>query len=275
MKIKALGIHGGISPDMRSSSFYINDKVVIDAGSVATALSVEEQLKIDHIFISHAHLDHIKDLAFLSDTVCGVREMPVRIYSSAEVLQGIKTHFFNNVIWPDFTKIPTAENPTIEFVEVGLGKWVEIEGVWIKCIAVNHPVPAVGFIVKDEEASVVISGDTGPTDELWRAAREQARDPKAPLRGIITEVSFPNALQHIADLAGHFTAANFESEVKAKFPKGVPIYLYHLKPTHWDQVMGEVEATGLPGIQFLSLGETLIFTSHSLQTKPKKHPQVA
>jgi len=263
LKIKAIGIHGGVSPLMRTSSFLINDQIVIDAGSIASALSVGEQLEIDHILISHSHLDHIKDLAFLADSVCGLRESPVKIYSSAPVIRNLRNHFFNNIIWPDFSKIPTPEEPTIEFVDVPIGGTLKFDGISVQIVEVNHPVPAIGFLITDEHCSVIISGDTGPTQELWKLAHKAAKDKKKPLEGIITEVSFPNRMQDIATLAGHFTAAEFAIEVETKIPKGIQIYLYHLKPAHWDEVMDEVKELKLNDVRFLDLEEALYFGSDS------------
>jgi ribonuclease BN (tRNA processing enzyme) len=269
MRIRALGIHGGMDPAMATTSFLIDDRVAVDAGSIATRLSVKSQLAINHIFISHSHLDHIKDLAFLADTVCDDRGAPVKVYSSAQTIEIIKKHFFNNVIWPDFSKIPTPENPTVEFIPIPLGGSVHVENLRVQAIPVNHPVPALGFIIQDETSSVVISGDTGPTDELWSLARKVTKDSKRPLEAIITEVSFPNRMQDVADLAGHFTPAKFEFEVRKKFPKDVPIYLYHLKPPHWDEVMSEVKSLGLRDVVFLELEDDIHLGKDALKDEKK------
>src|SRR4051812_4545818 len=100
MEVKVLGSQGGVTPHHRASSHLIDGKLLLDAGSVATALPIQEQAKIDHILISHPHLDHIKDLAFIMDNCFGMREVPFEICTNAPVEKAIREHLFNEAIWP-------------------------------------------------------------------------------------------------------------------------------------------------------------------------------
>ena len=99
----------------RATSYLINDELLIDAGSVAEGLPLEAQASLGPILISHAHLDHIKDLAFLCDNCLSIRKGPFEVYCNSYVRQAVLNHLFNDVIWPDFSKIPSPENPIIRF----------------------------------------------------------------------------------------------------------------------------------------------------------------
>ena len=69
MKVRVLGAFGSEALGQRPSAFLINDKVLIDAGTVTGALTVPEQLDIEHAVISHSHLDHIAGLVYLTETL--------------------------------------------------------------------------------------------------------------------------------------------------------------------------------------------------------------
>ena len=156
----------------------------------------------------------------------------------------------------------------MEFVELEMNSTVTIGDLEIKIVPVNHPVEAVGFVMRDTNSTVIISGDTGPTEKIWEEARAAAKDKESPLKAIITEVSFPNDMQFVADLAGHFTPKNFAEEVRDKFPKDIPIYLYHLKPMHFETVMEELHALDLDHkIEFLDIEDLLNFDLCDVQGK--------
>jgi ribonuclease BN (tRNA processing enzyme) len=115
LEVKIIGCHGGVTKNYHATSILIDEKLLIDAGSVAQALDIVDQLKINHILISHAHLDHVKDLGFICDNCFGLRKMPFKVHCHKTVGTAIKDHIFNEVIWPDFSKLPTEKDPTIVF----------------------------------------------------------------------------------------------------------------------------------------------------------------
>lgn len=237
MEIRVLGCNGGILPGFRSSSFLINRHVLIDSGHVAGVLTLEEQNKIRDIFITHFHLDHTKDIAFLTDNAFGNHDLPIRIYGTAKTVTDFTAYFFNNATWPDFTKINSDNNPIVRLVAVRSGEKTSIGPLEVTPFTVNHSVDGVGYVIKDGPSSVVFSGDTGPTDEMWDIINRDTS-----VKAIFIETSFPNELQAIADTSGHFTPRTLDADLKKLTRAAVPIYLYHLKPKYYDGITEEIRA---------------------------------
>lgn len=252
MKLRVLGGDGGVSIGFQTTSFRINESILIDAGSCATALPLKEQRKIDYIFVSHTHLDHIKDICFLADNVFTHRKKPIEIISTPEIIEILQKHFLNNLIWPDFTKISNGSCPILAYRPIE--KSTKIGDIEVFIYPVNHPVPAIGFILKEKgKKTVVITGDTGPTDLLWLEANKEKH-----LKGVFTEIAFPNRLQHVADLAGHFTPQMFKEEMK-KLEHDVPLYIYHLKPDYFDALKKEIKALKVPGLKLIKAKQEFRF----------------
>ena len=245
MRIQVLGGHGGLAPGFSTTSFLINGELLIDAGSVASALSVEEQSKIDHILVSHSHLDHIKDLAFICDNCFGMRKKPFEVYTHATVKRILKEHLFNETIWPDFTVLPTVKNPTITIHAIEPEKPFSLGKYLITPVLVQHPNDAIGFIIEEGEVAVLFTMDTAATERIWQKGLETKN-----LKAIFTEVSFPNALKGVAVASDHHTAESLKAEI-LKMPAGIPIILTHLKPNFRDVIFKELDALGEKRIQVL------------------------
>src|SRR5215467_13995380 len=190
MKLRVLGAFGSEGLGQRPSSFLVNDRVLVDAGSVAGALTVPEQVEIEHALISHPHLDHVVGLAFLTETLacCGFKR-PVTVTSTSPIVDALRTSIFNNVVWPDFGQIPDKTAPVMKYRELVEEAEQRVGDLWVTPVAVTHTVPAVGFIVHDGTRGFVYSGDTGPTKALWAAARGLTG-----IRAVILECAFPNRL---------------------------------------------------------------------------------
>ncbi len=261
MKIKVLGCYGGQLLGFHLTSFLVNDSILLDAGSPTEALSLEEQHGVRHICLSHTHLDHIKDIAFLADNrslkrLGGAKENRcITIHSLPENLETLKTHFLNDTIWPDFTAIPTADDPILKLSPINSEVSFEIDGVNITPIMVNHPVPCTGFLLDQDGMQFIYTADTGATDRIWEIANAQPN-----LQGIIMDCSFPNAYQHLADISGHLTPNGMIKELE-KFDKlsNVPIYLYHMKPESLNVMTAEVEKLKPPHLRMLTQVDELLF----------------
>ena len=245
MKVKILGGHGGVTDGSQATSFLINDKLLIDAGSVASTLSIEKQSHIDNVLISHSHLDHIKDLAFLCDNCFGLRPQPFEVWTHPTVVKIIMTHLFNDTIWPNFAALPTLERPTIHLNALVPEETVRIGGYQVTPILVQHPNDAMGFIVEQDRKAILFTVDTASTDRIWEVAK---RFPH--LRAIFTEVSFPNKLRKVAIASDHHAPETLAAEMK-KMPAGIPIILTHLKPNFRAQLEQEIAEIGDPRIQLL------------------------
>lgn len=252
MKIEVLGCFGGqVGSQITQISYLIGDSLLIDAGS-ATLLPLERQYKVDNILISHSHLDHIKDIGFLADNVLGHREGPINIVSSAEVIDAIKNHYLNNVIWPDFTSIPSMDDPVLAFKEIELNKPIAVGDYSVTAFKAVHPVPAMGFIVSDSSGAVVFSNDTGPNDLLWKAVEDVEN-----IKGLIVECSFPNNLQGLADVSGHLTPASLAAGLTNINQKNLDIYICHMKPDAINTLQTQIGEIKSRNIKMLSRGDIL------------------
>lgn len=251
MKIRVLGGDGGIAPGLRTTSFLINDRILIDAGAAASALSISRQEQIDYVIISHPHIDHIKDLPFMVDNIFGAREQPLCIVSVPPVIGHLKKHLFNDILWPDFSKIPNKKNPTIVYKAVK--ERIKIDDLSIRMYSVNHPCNAVGFILEDEHSAVTITGDTGPTELIWQKTNSTKR-----LKAIFSEISFPTEHEHVANLSGHFTPKTFREETK-KIDVNVPIFIYHLKPRFNQTLFNEISDLKMDGLRVVEQEDEFIF----------------
>jgi ribonuclease BN (tRNA processing enzyme) len=255
MKVKILGCSGSETMGHNPPGFLVNDRMMLDAGTITAALTIEAQSKISDILISHTHIDHIKSILFLADNVIGRIKKPVNIRAIPEVIDAIREHLMNNIIWPDFTVIPTAKNPVMKYVPMEIGKTVSVAGLKVKAIPMNHPVPAVGFLVNDGRSSLLYSADTGPNELLWKEAAKMKN-----LKAIIVDTSFPNSLDGLADVSGHFTPAQLHRDLtKAKVRNDVPIYIYHIKPVHQKKVIKELRDMGRKNVKILQEGKTYNF----------------
>ncbi len=258
MKVKILGCSGSETIGHKPPGFLVNDVLMLDAGTITAALTIEEQVKITDVLISHAHLDHIKSVLFLADNVLGFIKKPVNIHAIPEVIDAIQKHLMNDVIWPDFTKIrllKNPRNPVLAYVPMPLDKPVTIAGLKVRAIPMNHPVPSVGFQVSNGKSSFIYSADTGPSERLWDEAARAKN-----LKAIIVDTSFPRSHVGIAGVSGHFTTAQLNDDLnKAKLNNGVPIYICHVKPVYEKKVTGELKALGRKNVKILQEGKTYNF----------------
>ena len=235
MKLRVLGAFGSAGIDQKPSAFLVNDRVLVDAGTVAGALTVPEQLAITHAVISHVHLDHVVGLAFLTDTLssCG-EERSVTVTSIAPVVDALRDSVFNNLVWPNFAAIPSREAPVVRYRTLAEDVAQPVEDLWVTPVAVSHSLPAAGFIVHDGGRGFVYSGDTGPTDALWKAMREQRG-----LGAVVLECAFPNRLGTLAARSKHMTPALIQRELD-KLPPDVPIWIFHIKPPFYEETAEEL-----------------------------------
>jgi len=235
MKIRVLGAYGAEGLGQRPSAFLVNERTLIDAGSVTGTLSVPEQLEIEHVIISHSHLDHIGGLAFLTETLaCCNASRPLMITSIDQVVDALRNAVFNNVVWPDFAQIPSAREPIIRYRKLVTEAEQRVGDLWVTPVAVSHTVPAAGFIVHDGTRGFVYSGDTGPTEALWKAMRGLAG-----IRAVILECAFPNRLRGLAETARHLTPELVERELD-KLPADIPVWIFHIKPQFHQETAEEL-----------------------------------
>ena len=255
MELRILGCHGGETPKHRTSSFLVDGKVAIDAGAVTSMLTLEEQHRIESVLISHAHLDHVRDLATMADNRCQQGGPPLVIAAIPETIAVLKKHFFNDLLWPDFSKIPSAEGPTVIFTPITPEQPFEISGMRVTPVLVSHTIDAAGFVVETESGALGYSGDTGPTDRIW-----EVLDRTASLKVLLQEISFPNEHHRLAKVSGHHTPESLALDLAKRHEHPhLPTLLYHIKPVFEREVESQVRGIKGGDIQLCRLGQVFKF----------------
>lgn len=240
MRLRVLGCSGSIGGQQnRTTSFLVDHDILVDAGTGVGDLSLAELTLIDHIFVTHSHLDHVNSIAFFLDSVGALRPKPVTVYATGATIEILKKHLFNWDIWPDFTVIPTPEQPWLRYQEVAVGKVVTLDGRKITVLPAVHTVPAVGYQLDSGRGSLVFTGDTGPNDALWTVVNRIEN-----LKYLIIETAFSDKDLEIAKLALHLCPSMLADEL-AKLKRPAEIYITHLKPSEIELTMQEIDE--LPG----------------------------
>jgi cAMP phosphodiesterase len=235
--LRILGASGGFGKDLRTTSFLLDEDILIDAGTGVGDLSLSELSKIDHVFLTHCHLDHIASLPFLLDAVGGQRSHPVTAYALPETIESLKKHIVNNAIWPDFTCIPSAEKPFLRFQAIGLGDRFEINGREIRPLPANHTVAAVGYLITSETGEqVAFTGDSVCSEQFWAVLNQLSK-----LKHLIIETSFTDEQAELAELSKHLNPQMLIDELKNFRISGVTIHITHLKPGLEAKTMGQIE----------------------------------
>ena len=236
-------------------SLLIDDNIMLDAGSFSYSLSFRQQLAIDHVIVSHAHCDHVKDLAMFADLIIGHRKTPVYIYASAGAMEVIRHDMFNNRLWPDFFSLPNPDNPVLKEVVFSTERPFRVGRLVVRAVPVCHSVESVGFIIRSPAGgSFVYTGDTGPTEQLWRMANRRKK-----LKLVLVETKFPNDLQVVADAAGHHTPRTLEQELKKIRGKDVQIGVYHLKPDRYELLLEQLGTLADPRLSIVKIGDRYRF----------------
>lgn len=234
MRLKVLGCSGGIGGQYKTTAMLLDDDVLIDAGTGVGSLHLEEMAKIDHIFVTHAHMDHIAFIPFLVDTVGSLRKEPIVIHALPATLEALRNHVFNWQIWPDFTKIPNSDRPYMRYETLSPGDPIRLDGCQITPLSANHTVPAVGFQLDSGAASLVFSGDTTTNDALWTEVNKIDN-----LQHLIIESAFCNRQKEIAVRSKHLCPSLLAAELE-KLERPAKLYITHLKPNEADETMREI-----------------------------------
>jgi ribonuclease BN (tRNA processing enzyme) len=240
--------------NLHLTTYIVNERLAIDAGSLGLWDPVEQQAKIRNVLISHSHLDHLASLPLFVDNVCTSTGDPVAVHGSAAVLESLRCDVFNWRLWPDFIGMTPEIGAFLKLAPpLQSGVAVEIDGLRITPVDVNHTIPTHGFIIEDESSAIVIVSDSGPTDRIWELAN---RTPN--LQAVFIETSFPNEMADIAELSRHLTPMTLAGEL-AKLKQPARIIGMHIKPRFRGQVEQELFALQLPHFEIVRPGEVYEF----------------
>jgi HD-GYP domain-containing protein (c-di-GMP phosphodiesterase class II)/ribonuclease BN (tRNA processing enzyme) len=235
--IKILGASGSKAKDLNTTSFQIYKDIVVDAGNILNALGNEAK-HINHIFLTHSHADHITDLPFIIETFFESRETPLTIYALEETIEVLKKHSFNDVIWPDFTKIKLLKNDTFSLIlkPIKINEITKIHNYSIKAIEANHISGACGFVIKKNHQGFIISGDTYINPYMWEEI-EKDED----IKSLLIECSYPDKLQELAKITRHLTPELIAKELEKLTRKNLSVFYYHLKPSYQKDLLKDIK----------------------------------
>ncbi len=269
MQIRVLGCSGSIAAGSRTTSFLIDHDLLVDAGTGVGDLTLDELARIDDILITHSHLDHVLAIGLLADSVARRRHAagrpPIRVHALPATLAALRAHVFNDVIWPDFTRLPSPERPILALVPLDIGATMSLGGRRVEVLPAEHSVPACGYAVwppMPQAAAVggatprhgawVYTGDTGPNPALW------ARLAQVEVDALVIETAFGDDEQGLARISRHLSPALLRSEL-AQLQAPAEVYITHIKPGEVDAVMSEIGAHGSRHrIGALVSGQTLV-----------------
>ena len=235
-KITILGAYGTKGSHQETSSFLLNDSHVIDAGNLLRSLD-ENAANIDTIWLTHSHLDHIVDIAYILDSYFTLRTKPLKLMGLPSTLEAIQTHFLNDVLWPDFSKIPLSntDEMSVVYESIEIGKEYALsETSSIEAITTTHTVPSCGYIIRKNASAVLITADTYINPALCETVNKHPE-----ITALVLECSFPNKMQDLALESLHLTPALAEEEIKG-FNRGLKLYFNHLKPMLIEEISKEI-----------------------------------
>ncbi|MGD0918212.1 MAG: 3',5'-cyclic-nucleotide phosphodiesterase [Thermodesulfobacteriota bacterium] len=248
MKIKVLGCSGAEFPGNNLSCFLVDGRILFDAGSITNVLNEKSQLKIENIFITHAHLDHVKGIPFLADNIAiRNKRHKVNVFSISPIINRIKKNLLNSLVWPDF-----ALKGTLKLIELKTGQPIKIGQYTISPVRVNHSVPAVGYLVENKKKRCFFyTGDTGPSAETWKNLERKE------IHCLIIEVTFPNRMEETALKTGHLTPQLLKKEIlKIKYTPE-KICVSHLKPQYFKTIETELSRLKINNLRVLRDEETI------------------
>lgn len=252
MKLRVLGCSGGVAQGLRTTSLLINDKILIDAGTGVGDLSLEEMAKIEHIFITHSHIDHVGFLPLLVDSMFSSITTPITVHSQAVTIQAIRDHIFNWIIWPDFSQLPRPDNAVLAFQAMAPDETILLDDVLFQMIEVSHTVPAVAYRIEHDGKSIAFSGDTSSNDTLWDRLNAYSS-----LDILIVESAFSDEQYDLALLSRHYTPSLLAQDL-SKLRHDPEIYITHLKPGDEQKITEELFKLR-PARQFKILQNDTIF----------------
>jgi len=242
MKIKVIGSSVDGNHCQFAASYVINDHVAVDAGSIGF-MSLDAQKRIKHVLISHSHLDHIGSLPIFIDNVYEPGPDCVIVYGKSTVVECLRENIFNERVWPDVFRLSREETPFLKFVVLENTKTVELGDLTVTPVDLDHVVPTFGFLIDDGESAVAVVSDTGPTEQVWELANQNAR-----LKCVILESAFPNSMAWLAEKAKHLTPELMRDEYR-KLDRQVQLIVVHIKPPFYQEVTTELKSLNLPSLE--------------------------
>ena len=256
MKVQLLPSNVSLPYELQSlTTFLINDAIAIDGGSLGFSLGLEKQHLIHAVIVTHSHSDHMASLpVFIAEAFPFLTE-PVYVYSTRQTIRCLRDHVFNDEVWPDFhqIKLLNGKGSGLHYVEIEPGTPFEIKDLRVTPVWVNHTVPTIGLAIEDANAAIIFTSDTYHTEGVWKLANKMDR-----LKAVFVDVSYPNAMEDLAEDSKHYTPAALKVEL-GKLREKVPVYAVHLKPQFRKTVAEELQNLNCAEIHVAEIGREYIF----------------
>ncbi len=235
--------------EQRLTCFLIDDRVTIDAGSIALATTAEQRRTIRDIIVTHPHMDHIASMPIFIDDLFATLEEPIRVHATQEVIDALERDVFNWTVYPRFSELSNEHGPVMEYKPFRVGEEFQAAHLSITAVNVNHIVPTVGMIVSDGKTTVAFSSDTAETEEFWALVN---RTPH--IDALLIEASFPNSMAQLAEVSRHFTPESLSRDLGKLCHNGLDILTVHLKPAYRETIVKELLALEIPKLQVMEPG---------------------
>jgi ribonuclease BN (tRNA processing enzyme) len=236
MRVRVLGCSGAIAKDSRTTSFVIDSDVLVDAGTGVGDLSLEEMCGIRYVLLTHSHLDHVAALPLMVDSIAAQLDEPIRIFALPGTVAALKAHIFNDVIWPDFSRIPTPQSPFVSFHEIQVGQVLRLGDKSVEVLPAVHTVPACGFAISAGQGCWVFTGDTERNPAFWRRMNQ------LEVSALVIETAFSNRERELAERSLHLSPCALATELDCiDKNKHFPIFITHTKPAETDLIMEEIQ----------------------------------
>ncbi len=231
----------------------VNDTVAIDAGTIGLLWPVQRQTQIQHVFLTHSHVDHVATLPLFLDNVYTPGPHCPSVYACEATARCLREDMFNDRLWPDFIRLSEEEFPFLNLQMLEPEVTVELPGLTVTPVPLNHIVPTMGFILQDADTAVAFVSDTGPTERIWELLAQTAN-----LRAVFLESCFPNSHRWLAEKSGHLCSELFDEELK-KLCESVTVIACHLKPCFFDEIACELRAIPRDHLEIGATGHEYTF----------------
>ncbi len=255
MKIQLLpstfNAQGCAKQEQRLTCYLVDDRVAIDAGSIALSLSDEQRDTVRDIIVTHPHMDHIASLPIFVDDLFGFLKSPIRIHATEEVIELLERDIFNWTVYPRFSELKNDYGPVMEYVPFSVGVEFPVAHLRVTAVNVNHIVPTVGLIVTDGKTTLALSSDTAETEDFWTLVNGTPR-----IDALLIEASFPNSMAKLAEDSRHFTPESLSRELRKLDHNGIDILTVHLKPAYREKVAEELKALAIPKLEIMETGRS-------------------
>ena len=246
--------NGAASQRQHLSCFVVDNRVAIDAGSLAMAADKVQKNNIRDVVLTHGHLDHIAGLPLFIDDLFASLEEPISVFALEPVIKVLKQHIFNWDVYPDFTELTNDNGMVLEYCPFDINEVFTVKHLQLKPITVNHKVPSVGFIISDGKTKIAISGDTAASDNFWNELNKEEK-----LDAVFVECAFPDNLDRLANASHHLTPKLLINELKKFKDSETPIFLINLKPMYRKEIILEINNLDIENLNILEIGKVYKF----------------